>query len=140
MFRALKADDSPVDAVGFSIQPGDGSLRDLEAGLEERYQWCRRAPGQRPVLVFESTCSPRTNGGELGQWNVHSRVLHFGNRARDLLGVALNGLYDRERDYGIVRRSGRRTLTYRNLAGGGRRDAMRLPRTAPAQPPAGSGR
>jgi hypothetical protein len=115
LFRFLKADDSPVDAVGLSIFPGDRSLMAMETDLERLERWCVRTPGDRPVRVVECGCIPQVNGGERGQWNLINRVLRFAADSPTIDHVSIDSLYDPHRNLGLINWIGRRRATYLEL-------------------------
>ena len=115
LFLLLKADNSPVDLVGFSIFPGDRMLPAVATDLMRWSRWCRQARGTRPVMVFDCGCGPQINGGEAGQWNFVSRVIAFAGEIGGGSSVSIDGLYDLSRNTGLISWTGKRRLTYRRL-------------------------
>ena len=116
LFRVLRGEASAVDVVGLSIYPDRRQLDTVERYLAQLSRWCERTPGERRILILETGCAPQFYGGEIGQWNFLSRVLRFGATTPGIDGVSIDSLYDRESDFGLIRRVGRRSLSYRRLA------------------------
>jgi hypothetical protein len=115
LFARLREADSPVDIVGFSLAADRADLAEIEGDLENLADWCERNPGPKPLMIFETWCSPRISGGERGQWNFLSRVVGFADGLPGVQAVCIGSLYDLERDAALISWAGRMRLSYRML-------------------------
>ncbi len=116
LYRRLKADDSPVDVVGFAVHVGGRPLAEIEAHLATLARWCERVPGDRPVRVLDAGAGPHTCGGELGQWHFLATILRFAATTPAIRGVVLGTAIDRSDAFGLLAGNGRPRRAYLEIA------------------------
>ena len=65
--------------------------------------------------ILETGCGPHGAGGELAQWNFLSRILALSRQVDGIQGISIDSLHDPQGDLGLLTRTGRRRLAFRQL-------------------------
>lgn len=115
LFEALGRSESPLAALGLSIDLEPLAFDDAGRAYETYAEWLARPTLQRPVWLFGIGAGPASLGGELGHWHAIHRALDFVTRHPQLAGLVLDALEDGENALGLVTVDGRTRLAYRRL-------------------------
>ena len=106
LYAWAAAPESPLDVVGFAVQPSRAGARGLEAQLAAAERWMRAADSRKEHWVFNASGYPMSHG-ELAQERALWRVLAWATNQPRVRGVIVGDAGDYHRMYGLRAPDGR---------------------------------